>query len=53
MDLHKAFDSVDHDVLPDRYSPVRSSHLEVYCKKGVLRNFTKFTGRDPGAGVFL
>ena len=22
MDLHKAFASVDHDVLPDRYSPV-------------------------------
>ena len=22
MDQHKAFESVDHDVLPDRYSPV-------------------------------
>ena len=29
MDLHEAFDSVDHDVLPDRYSPGKNSHLEV------------------------
>ena len=41
----------------------RSSRPEVFCKKGVLKNFTKFTGkhlcqglffdRDSGAGVFL
>ena len=24
---------------------VRSSHLEVFCKKAVLRNFAKFTGK--------
>ena len=38
----------------------RSSRLEVLCKKGVLRNFAKFTGnhlliyskRDSGTGVF-
>ena len=24
---------------------LRSSHPEVFCKKGVLRNFTKFTGK--------
>ena len=23
----------------------RSSHPKVFCKKGVLRNFTKFTGK--------
>ena len=23
----------------------RSSHLEVFCRKGVLRNFAKFTGK--------
>ena len=44
----------------------RSSHPELFCKKGALRNFTKFTGkhlcqsflqlywkRDSGACVFL
>ena len=31
----------------DYYSDrrVRSSRLEVFCKKGVLRNFAKFTGK--------
>ena len=24
---------------------VRSSHLDVFCKKGALRNFSKFTGK--------
>ena len=27
------------------WSLVRSSHPEVFCKKGVLRNFAKFTGK--------
>ena len=45
----------------------RNSHLQVFCKKGVLRNFAKFTekclcysiffnkvaGLRPGTGVFL
>ena len=38
----------------------RSSHPEMFCKKGVLRNFAKFKGkyqcqslRDFGTGVFL
>ena len=45
----------------------RSSRPEVFCEKGVLRNFAKFTGkhlcqslfynfikkRDSGTGVFL
>ena len=25
--------------------PIRSSHSDVFCKKGVLRNFAKFTGK--------
>ena len=33
----------------------RSSRLEVFCEKGVLRNFTKFTGRHlwPEACNFM
>ena len=31
----------------------RSSHPEVFCKKGVLRNFAKFTGKHPCQGLFF
>ena len=31
----------------------RSSHPEVFCKKGVLRNFTKFTGKHPCQSLFF
>ena len=31
----------------------RSSRLEVFCKKGVLRNFAKLTGKNLYQSVFL
>ena len=31
----------------------RSSRPEVFCKKGVLRNFAKFTGKHPCQGLFF
>ena len=31
----------------------RSSRLEVFCKKGVLRNFAKFTGKHLCQGLFF
>ena len=31
----------------------RSSRLEMFCKKGVFRNFAKFTGKDLCQSVFL
>ena len=31
----------------------RSSHPEVFCEKGVLRNFTKFTGRHLCESFFF
>ena len=31
----------------------RSSRLEVFCKKDVLRNFTKFTGKDLCQRLFF
>ena len=31
----------------------RSSHPEVLCKKGVLRNFTKFTGKHQCQSLFF
>ena len=30
----------------------RSSHPEVFCEKGVLRNFTKFTGKHLCQSLF-
>ena len=32
---------------------LRSSHQEVFCEKGVLRNFTKFTGKYLCQGFFF
>ena len=32
---------------------VRSSRPEVFCKKGVLRNFAKFTGKHLCQGLFF
>ena len=33
---------------------IRSSRgLEVFCKKGVLKNFTKLTGKERCQGLFL
>ena len=32
---------------------VRSSHQEVFCKKGVLRNVTKFTGKHLCQSLFF
>ena len=31
----------------------RCSHLEVFCRKGVLRNFAKFTGNHLRQTLFL
>ena len=31
----------------------RSSHSEVFCNIGVLRNFAKFTGKHLRQGVFF
>ena len=41
--------------LPAKFYPlIRSSHPDVLCEKGVLRNFAKFTEkRDSGTSVFL
>ena len=35
------------------FPPCRSSHLGVFCKKGVLRNFAKFTGKHLCQSLFL
>ena len=34
-------------------SLARSSHPEVFCKKGVARNFTKFTGKHLRQSLFF
>ena len=31
----------------------RSSHSEVFCKKGVFRNFAKYTGKHQCQSLFL
>ena len=32
---------------------IRSSRPEVFCKKGVLKNFTKFTGKHLCQNLFF
>ena len=32
---------------------IRSSRPEVFCKKGILRNFVKFTGKHLCQGFFF
>ena len=35
------------------YSSYRGSRPDVFCKKGVLRNFTKFTGKHLCRSLFF
>ena len=35
------------------WSKTRSGHSDVFCKKGVLRNFTKFTGKHLCKSFFF
>ena len=35
------------------WSLVRSSHPEVFCRRGVLRNFAKFTGKHLSQSLFF
>ena len=56
-------ETIKEAVLIDAFIWFRSSRPEVFCKKSVLRNFAKFTGKhlrpaallkkDPGTVVFL
>ena len=40
-------------VFRNNTSVVRSSRPEVFCKKGVLRNFAKFTGKHLRQSLFF
>ena len=40
-------------LLSGSWSLVRSSHPEVFCNKGVLRNFAKFTGKHLCQNLFF
>ena len=39
--------------LMSKWEVVRSCRLEVFCGKGVLRSFTKFTGKDLRQRLFF
>ena len=39
--------------LKKTFTYVRSSRPEVFCKKGVLRNFAKFTGKHLCQSLFF
>ena len=48
--VHKIMHFFSHRILS---CPCRNSHPEVFCKKGVLRNFTKFTGKHLCQNLFF
>ena len=37
----------------NEFTEFRNSHLEVFCKKGVLENFAKFTGKNLCHSLFF
>ena len=41
------------EIILNQQKPSRSSRSEVFCKRGVLRNFTKFTGKHLCKSVFF
>ena len=45
--------SSQNKFLQTNAEPIRSSRSEVFCKKGVLRNFTKFTGKQLCQSLFF
>ena len=47
-----AWDCLDLDFFKEHLKN-RSSRPEVFCKKGILRNFTKFTGNHLYQSLFL
>ena len=61
-DFIPEFDNSSTGSLPSNQSPItrrkdrsmfRSSRQEVFCKKGVLRNFAKFTGKHLCQSLFF
>ena len=52
--LHKLFVYLKSPILwlIPYYESSRSSRPEVFCRKGVLRNFAKFTGKNLCEGLF-
>ena len=36
-----------------QYYKLQKQPPEVFCKKGVLRNFAKFTGKNPAPSLFF
>ena len=42
-----------HEYIADYFLTAGSSRPEVFCKKGVLRNFTKFTGKHLRQSLFF
>ena len=49
---YKEYSCFDHSEFP-AHSMLRSSRPGVFCKKGVLRNFIKFTGKYLCQSLFL
>ena len=46
-------DSCQRTWIEVEITEIEEQSLEVFCQKGVLRNFTKFTGKHPCQSLFF
>ena len=52
--MHGGCNDVNNkNLTPEKIVNYRSSRLEVFCKKGVIKNVAKFTGKDQCQSHFL
>ena len=51
--IPKILKIVDNDMKIKQNTKARSSHSEVFCKKQVLKNFTKFAGKYLCRSLFF
>ena len=52
-DKHESLITTSYSDMIRKFQIFRSSHPEVFCEKGVLRNFAKFTGKQLCQSLFF
>ena len=53
QDFKTTMEFSNSDSNTDKVKMYRSSHPEMFCKKGILKNFAKFTGKNLCRSLFF
>ena len=53
VNLQISYFNISTNFIPHQTTNYRSSRPEVFCKKGILKNFTKFTGKHLCQSLFF